>query len=339
MTAEQLAADVNSREDDVTNARPGIRLVKTDLLGQTLEGGVFTLVKDNAPDTLKTFTSGADGLIAVAYLTTNETYTLTEVTAPYRYLRLIEPLQIRVVQENNVTRVLVNDSETGADGLYTVDQVAEPTAENMPTITIKNRPFTLRAVKQDAVSGGAVSGAAFAVFREVIDYEGYPMPDYTPVTGLERVVTDAQGVIPNVDLNHMRVGVWYLRELQAASGYKRLDYDVRLIIEPTGEIRAEKAVYQTATGKWGFEPLPDAIRMDAGGNVTLEIPNEPYMGVRIFKKGLDTGNPLQGAGFALYRLDQIDLSTGRPRSNARPIVSGDTDASGCLDLGSLLTNN
>ena len=78
--------------------------------------------------------------------------------------------------------------------------------------------------------------------------------------------------------------------------------------------------------------------MDAGGNVTLEIPNEPYMGVRIFKKGLDTGDALQGAGFALYRLDQIDLSTGRPRSNARPIVSGDTDASGCLDLGSLLTN-
>ena len=338
LTAEQLTADVNSREDDVTNARPGIKLVKTDLLGHALEGGVFTLVKDGAPDTLKTFTSGSDGLIAVAYLTANETYTLTEVSAPYRYLRLIEPLQIRVVQENNVTRVLVNGSEVGESGLYDVDQVAEPTAENMPTITIKNRPFTLRAVKQDAVSGGAVAGAAFAVFREVVDYEGYPMPDYTPVPGFERVVTDAQGVIPNVDLNHLRVGVWYLRELQAASGYRRLDYDVRLIIEPTGEIRAEKAVYHTETGKWGFQPLPDAVQMDAGGNVTLEIPNEPYKGVRILKKGLDTGDALQGAGFALYRLDQIDLSTGRPKSNARPIVSGVTDAGGFLDLGSLLTD-
>ena len=341
LTPEQLEQDVNSRGDIVKNSRPGIKLVKTDVDGNVLSGGKFTLVKQSDPSLKKTFTSDEEGLIAVAYLSVGEDYILTEEAAPYRHLALMQSMTIRVDSGNTV---YVDGKTTPAAGdPYTITQVAVPTASNMPTVTILNRSFTLRAVKVDATDQSrTVSGVEFELHREVIDYERQvPMPDYLPMQGFESLVTGADGVIPKINLTNLTPGVYYLREVDNPANYKNIDYDIRLTIKETGEIYVQKAVYDSAQHKWVFTDFPKnggaEIVTAANGNVTLYVRNTPAENVRIIKKSYsEQTKTLAGAQFALYKDGQLD--NGKPKEGATPIVSGTTGEDGILELGALNVN-
>ena len=338
LSAQQIADQVNVRTDTVSNSRPGIRLVKTDLAGEPLAGAVFSLVKASDPSTKKTFSSDDNGLIAVAYLTAGEDYVLTEIAAPYRHLALIDSLTIKVDSDG---RLYVNGSDTAAGGdYYDITQVANPTAEVMPTVTVRNRAFTLQAVKVDAVNGEPIPGIKFALYREVMDYgRNLPMPDYTPKDGFEELVTDADGVIPQIDLDHLTAGTYYLREVQSSTQYVKLEHDIRLIISQTGQISIEKAVYSDSLGQWVFSEITDGsaeVVTDDQGNVTLFVRNTPAKGVQILKKN-DLDEPLAGAEFALYKMSQI--SGGQPKENELPLLTARTTETGTIDLGALEPNS
>lgn len=340
LTAAQLAdTKVNSRTDTVTNTRPGIKLVKTDLSGAPLEGAKFTLVKSGNEASKKTFTSDEAGLIAVAYLTSGEEYILTETAAPYKYLSLIDSLTIKV--ENGT--LYVNGETAAAEGAcYSIKQVAEPTATNMPTVTISNRAFTLTAVKKDAVNNEAISGVTFALYNETTDYyTGNPMRDYYPKDGFETLVTDENGVIPKIDLDHLAAGTYYLHETGTPTTYQQADYDIRLTISATGQVTIQKAVStydsKTKTYSWTFSDIESTeaeVITEADGNVTLVVKNQPAKGVQVLKvgDGLKT-NPLSGAEFALYKITQI--SDDQPKDGETPILTGTTDEKGILNLGAL----
>ena len=340
LTEAQLAdTSVNSRTDTVTNTRPGIKLVKTDLSGAPLEGAKFTLVKSGNEASKKTFTSDEAGLIAVAYLTSGEEYILTETAAPYKYLSLIDSLTIKV--ENGT--LYVNGETAAAEGAcYSIKQVAEPTATDMPTVTISNRAFTLTAVKKDAVNNEAISGVTFALYNETTDYyTGNPMRDYYPKDGFETLVTDENGVIPKIDLDHLAAGTYYLHETGTPTTYQQADYDIRLTISATGQVTIQKAVStydsKTKTYSWTFSDIESTeaeVITEADGNVTLVVKNQPAKGVQVLKvgDGLKT-NPLSGAEFALYKITQI--SDDQPKDGETPILTGTTDEKGILNLGAL----
>ena len=341
LTEAQLAdTSVNSRTDTVTNTRPGIKLVKTDLSGAPLEGAKFTLVKSGNEASKKTFTSDEAGLIAVAYLTSGEEYILTETAAPYKYLSLIDSLTIKVVENGTL---YVNGETAAAEGAcYSIKQVAEPTATDMPTVTISNRAFTLTAVKKDAVNNEAISGVTFALYNETTDYyTGNPMRDYYPKDGFETLVTDENGVIPKIDLDHLAAGTYYLHETGTPTTYQQADYDIRLTISATGQVTIQKAVStydsKTKTYSWTFSDIESTeaeVITEADGNVTLVVKNQPAKGVQVLKvgDGLKT-NPLSGAEFALYKITQI--SDDQPKDGETPILTGTTDEKGILNLGAL----
>ena len=338
LTAEQIAANTNSRTDTVTNARPGIRLVKTDLEGTPLEGGGFTLVKSSDASTQKTFRSGEDGLIAVAYLTAGEDYVLTETEAPYRHLSLVDSLTIRVSAEGVLT---VNGQEQAPDGaFYTVTQVENPTAENMPTVTVQNKPFALQALKVDAASGVPIPGVHFELFPEKMDSSQNPMPDYQPMAGFEQLVTGEDGVIPKINLYDLTPGVYYLHETVTNPRYKAVSFYIRLTITPTGQISAEKAEYNAKAGVWKFSALKSSeaeVRTDSDSSVTLAVKNTPTKGVRILKRSYITNTPLEYAEFALYKLGQVEH--GVPIEGEEPLFCDHTDANGLLNLGALDANS
>ena len=341
LTEEEIANKVSSRTDTVKNSRPGLKLIKTNLNGTGLEGGMFTFMKANDPSSKKTFISGENGLIAVAYLTANTDYILTETVAPFKYMKLIEPLTIR--QDEN-GKVFINGEAQNGDH-YSIVQVEHPTAENMPTVSIENKPIRLQAIKTDAINGEAIADVVFELHREVFDYYyGYPMPDYEPMQGFDRLVTGEDGIIPKIDFNHLNIGRYYLRESETPYTHEKLDYDIRITIDSTGEISFEKAVYtqvkDPVTGqkiwRWVFSEITDGsvVLNDDNGNLTLQIVNQPSKIVRILKKNY-LEEILPGATFSLYKVSQIDMSTGKPKAGEEPLLTDTTGADGTIDLGAL----
>ncbi len=355
LSQEELAAGVNSKTDTVTNSRPGIKLVKTNLNGEPLAGAKFTLQKTSDPSSKKKFTSDEDGLIAVAYLPVDTEYTLTEVAAPYQHKTLIDSVTIKVRNENGGVVVFVNGSpQDSSDGYYTIKQVAEPTVSNMPTITIKNKPFGLKAIKRDAITDAAVEGISFSLYPEKEDYNGNPMPDYYPLNPRDEfgnLVTGSDGIIPKINLTDLKPGTYYLHENGTPANYEKIDYYIRLIIDPTGPVTIQKATFSESDNKYVFDDIPSTeakVETDPEtDNVTVTIYNTPTKAVRIIKKSYDAsreyqeGVPLVGAAFSLYKEEQIDTQTGKPKEGETPILTGVTsdaqDTLGHLDLGTLTT--
>ena len=350
LSAEQIGNNVNSRTDTVSNSRPGIKLIKTDSNGRHLSGAVFTLSGDDGKT--KTFTSDENGLIAVAYLVTNKEYTLTEVSAPYGYMALMESLTVKVDADNKLYKLYVNGFETAPEnGYYTITQVASPTAMSMPTVTIKDQDYTLQAVKVDSYTENPMAGVHFALYSEVFETVNgipdphYPMPDYTPMSGYEDLVTDSNGVIPKIVMknsensNGLTPGTYYLREKDTPSGYNSLGIDIRITISATGQITLQSAERPMQSGHWKIEQISSDIADAAfqNGKKTITVQNTPKDPVRIRKLEQGTSaHYLKNVKFALYKVGQIE--DGKPREGETPLISGSTDLSGLLSLGGLEEN-
>ncbi len=342
---EEIEQKVTSRTDTVKNSRPGLKLIKTNMNGVGLEGGMFTFVKKGDPTSQKTFISGEDGLIAVAYLTANAEYVLTETVAPFNYAKLIEPLTIK--QDENGT-VYINGETTAPQGAhYSITQVAQPTATNMPAVYIQNKPITLRAIKIDAINSEPIEDVVFELHREVLDYQGNPMPDYNPMYGFETLKTGEDGIIPKINLTDLNIGHYYLRETETPYTHEKLDYDIYFEITQGGQIVFKKAQYvqvkDQQTGqkvwKWVKSDITDGsvvLNIEDGDTrvMTLQIKNQPSKVVRILKKNY-LEEILPGATFSLYKLSQIDTSTEKPKEGEEPILTRTTDSNGIIDLGAL----
>ena len=228
------AAD-NVRTDTITNTRSGIRLIKQDYSGEPLAGAVFTLTDENGAFAgEQSYTSGADGLITIVYLKAGETYTLTEIGTPQGYLGLEDQLLIRLESNGTVSASGSDTSglDSDASGDYTVVQASE---NAMAGIIIKNRPVSLTVVKTDGKTGNALSGAHFALYRQVEYDDRTYRPDYVPMAGFEDLVTGENGVIPGIDLS-LAAGTYYLREIESPDGYRILSEDIEFTISSTRNV-------------------------------------------------------------------------------------------------------
>ena len=298
-----------TRTDTVTNTRTGgLQIVKTDWTGTGLPGAEFDLKQDDA--LYDSYVSDSRGQVTTAYLE-DGTYTLTETKAPAQYCGLASDLTITVSEESYTV-------SGGDEDAYDYDP-------DTAVLTIKNRPFTLKAVKQDT-AGIPLSGAEFALYKQIMTSSGLRR-DYYPMPGCSSLITDADGIIPRID-EMLAPGTYYLSEIKPPRGYDPLAEDLCFTVGKDGRISIETEAYRswlsteqnTATGELDH---------------TITVLNGKMQKISIWKTDPDGKCITTGASFALYRMDDYDDAQQKPKENATPILTGTTDTRGLLSLGSL----
>ena len=122
-----------------------------------------------------------------------------------------------------------SEQYSGATDRYTVVQAS---GTDMASVIIRNRPVTFAAVKVDGKTGDKLSGAHFALYRQVRFEDGTYGPDYVPMEGYRDLVTGDDGVIPGIDLT-LEAGTYYLHETESPDGYRILSGDIAFTISST----------------------------------------------------------------------------------------------------------
>ena len=252
---EPTGAGRNVRTDTVTNTRPGIRVLKTDMRGGPLSGAVFTLKYPDGTDVSNaSFTSDKTGLVTFLYPETDKTYLLTETETPAGYAALTDTLTLWL--EDGALRV------SGAEN----DAVTVSEADSVGTVTvsIKNTRTSFSAVKIDAATKQPMADVHFALYRQLLGNNNVLRRDYYPITGYADLVTDANGVIPLIN-ETLTPGTYYLSELKAPAKYVPLDEDICFTVD-----KAKNVTIDSAPGEVKFT----AVQNDAGELIqTITVPN------------------------------------------------------------------
>ena len=216
----------NVRTDTVTNTRRGIQLIKTDWNETVLPGAVFTLKDQEGNDIgAQTYTSDADGLITIAYLDPGTDYTLEETKAPNGFQKPSSAWTISVDSSNVVS---VSGGETGSF------DITQATDDQMAVVKLKNKGFSLKALKVGPDAGEGLKDAEFALYRQV-QAAGGMVKDQNAMEGYERLVTGSDGVIPKIT-SALPEGIYYLSEIIPPVGYKKLAGDLVFSVSSTGVV-------------------------------------------------------------------------------------------------------
>ena len=287
----------NVRTDTVTNSRHGIRIEKKNWDGsEALPGAVFRLT-DPKGNTVgqESYTSGEDGLVTVAYLNVSTEYTLTEIKAPAGYQAMEQPLKFILHADGTV------DVTDGSEEYWSL---APQTSGSQAVLTVKNRPYELKAVKQGVQKGNRpllLGGVHFALYKEVT-VDGITTMDFEPMEGFEDLVSEENtGIIPGIN-ELLPAGTYYLDEKETPLGYTGLEKPVCFSISPQGEVTLRdsaaasgaKADGQIAPAKLTSEETETGTRI-----ITIAVKNEltavPVEIVKIDQQG----KKLEGAIFNL----------------------------------------
>ena len=279
----------NVRVDTITNKRQGIDLYLTDWGGNALAGGTFTLTDSGgSPAGAGTFTSDSSGLITIAYLRENEDYTLTQTASPTGYQGLQTPLTIR---RSGMTVTITED----ASDWWTLDDTDIEAGENTRCgrVTVKNKLYSLQIKKtQRTADGEALPGATFALYKQVIGNNGQPRKDYQPISGYGNLVTDSNGLVPQITYDFaagaLLPGTYYLHETYPVSGYQPLSEDVVFTVSSNGSVT--------------LVSHPDGVELtkadDSSGQMnTIYVPNQLEGTARLtVKKLIENGTSADTAG-------------------------------------------
>ena len=301
----------NLRTDIIQNQRAGIQIIKTDMVDEPLANGVFTISDDNGqPIGSDSYTSDANGIVTVIFVGDGD-YTLAETQAPSGYVGLLGDVTITM---NSGTVTLSGDDATNGMCVLTTD------ANDQQVIQVKNKPFTLKAMKFELVNDvkTPLAGATFAIYRQVLSANGTPRKDYVPL--MENLTSDGTGLIVG-NLQSLEAGTYYLSETSPPQGYEALANDVCFTIQPNGVVTVETNADR------------ELITTESNGVINYEIDIINTRGlkkIRLVK--VDRSLPttvIEGASFALYG------TTGGVR-NAEPIYGNlVSDSNGILKQGSV----
>ena len=100
-------------------------------------------------------------------------------------------------------------------------------------LTIKNRPSTFQAIKQDGDTAVRLEGVHFELHQQVT-VDGITVFDNSPLKGYEDLITGEDGVIPGID-NTLSAGTYQLREKEPLEGYKPLPGILSLMLAKRGQ--------------------------------------------------------------------------------------------------------
>lgn len=228
VTYEQgtMTANSNVRVDHVTNDRPGLGLTKINWDNtETLQNAEFTVIStDPAHPFRKKFVSDEHGKITKAFFVEGTTYQLTEIKTPIGYYCPTDSILVTYVNGEFVI-------DTSASEYFGTTKVK---SGDDTLLGIKNMTYSLRVTKIDATDNRPIEGAHFALHKQ-IKVGPVTMFDYDPVPGYEDLVSEADGLIPQLN-NQLAPGTYELRETQAPLGYLPLPHNVRFVVGDTGGI-------------------------------------------------------------------------------------------------------
>ena len=273
----------NVRTDLISNNRDGIRIVKTDFGGRPLAGATFVILDENdEPVGDETYTSRASGYVTTAYLP-DGTYKVRETTSPSGYAALPSDLQL-TIEEGEV------DVSGGSDlnGMYALSKNG-----NVYTLTLKNKPFILKAVKKDN-DGEALLGAHFSLYRQIIGTSGTPRKDYYALEGYEDMVSGQDGLIHG-HLEELKPGTYYLCETSVPEAFAPPVSDICFTVGTNGSVSISESEWASMT----------STETDGTLTYTLTAVNERVIKKIRFRK-VDFNRPeeryLEGAVFDVYRV-------------------------------------
>ena len=281
-TGEPVGSSKNARTDTVTNTRQGIKIVKTDMEGKPLADADFTLTGTNGEvPGAGSYTSDENGLVTIAYLPDGK-YLLTETDAPEGYLGLTGTLAISI-SGHGQNVILVSPANPG---MFEYSNGGDD-ADAMPTITVRNRPYSLRAVKVGGEGATPLEGVTFALYRQTRDASGQVRKDYSPISGYEKLVSDENGLIA-ADLQTLGAGTYYLCEVETPDGYRPLESDVIYTVSGSGSVTLEPGTGRTLTSeimKDGDKALTYTITIENATN-SQQLPSSGGWGDIIMGFGL-----------------------------------------------------
>ena len=285
-----LSSESNVRVDTVINDRPGIILKKQDWNGGPLEGAAFTLTEESSGTLIGTFTSDTDGSVTTAFLGEGKNYILTETISPQGYHGLESSLTIKA--ENGT--VTINGSTESPEGGYYV--LTQSSGTTPATLIVKNRPYTLRALKQDGDTQRVLEGVHFELHKQVT-VDGVTSFDLNPMPGYEDLVTGSDGVIPGID-NTLPAGTYQLREKAAPDGYRALPGYIEFSVSPTGAVSLLSSM---SSADWVL--LSSSERSDGTIAYIMTVLNHIDASV-IIKKVDDNNSALPGSKFQLCKFGE-----------------------------------
>ena len=232
----------------------------------------------------KTYTSGADGLVTIAYLGEG-TYILNEIQTPSGYAALDLPITITVEEGGQIT-------VSGEEGFYEFYPADE---SEMAKVIVKNRTVEELIVKKVDENKQPLKDVHFALYRQVTDNNGIPRKDYLPISGYEDIETDENGVLPNITMD-IGTGTYYLTETHTVSGYKKLSDDLCFTIGKDGTVSINTEKYANWLRR--TETAPGSV------SYSIIIPNSP-LGITVRKTDLE-GVLLTGSQFILTELNESE---------------------------------
>ena len=143
----------------------------------------------------------------------------------------------------------------------------------MPTVTLKNKMFSLVVKNLDAINNNPVAGEHFALYKQVPSASG-PRKDYYPLSGYEDIVSTSTGAI--IELNeNLPAGTYYLTELQEAGGYILNTKDICFTISDTGYVSIASGIDYEGTltdtdGSIHSYQITIPARRNSGVDLTIE---------------------------------------------------------------------
>ncbi|KAA8679396.1 SpaA isopeptide-forming pilin-related protein [Clostridium sp. HV4-5-A1G] len=296
----------------VTGTPVSIKIVKSDSdNSQPLSGAVFQLLDQYGNVKATSSATVNDGSVVFDGLLYDTDYYIKEITAPTGYnLNSTEyKFQLNKSDQNNY------DSQ---DGVFKFDgsDSSQATYNYRDTVIRGNIQFTKTG--EDADEAG-LNGAVFGLYKDsscndaVKDSQG-------------KSVTAASEENGRVTFSNVPYGTYYIKEIAPPTGYNPSD---KVLTAAIGDNDNGKTV--------------DAVYNDADGNPSSVLFDNKIRGNIQFKKTDQSGNPLKGAVFTLYRIgDDGKTLTAVKDADGKDLTaaSGADDAEGAaVTTGNVIFSN
>lgn len=227
----------NTRTDTITNTRTGGVKISLFKMGtnEPLSNGTFVLEKkndDGTYDKVGQYVSDANGEITILYdFIRNNDYRLKQTISPSGYVGLPEPVIFKVDGESIVTISDEND-DCWRNGY----KATNPQNGIVAYLDVYNKPFEIKMFKYDGATNGedaeGLESAYFSLYKGVLGIGGSVVKDKK---ALYNMVTDANGLIPNID-NNLSAGTYYLTEEKHPDGYIGIEDDIIFEISSLGNL-------------------------------------------------------------------------------------------------------
>ncbi|MGK0555427.1 SpaA isopeptide-forming pilin-related protein, partial [Macrococcus capreoli] len=250
VTVDQVVK--NEKTPDPTGTL-NIKKLDSHDYSKVLEGAEFKLVQGDKV-IKEGITTDANGEVQVSDLPYGD-YELVETKAPSGYELTTEVFKVTIDKETPVANIEVHNVKS-IDNLITIN-------------------------KKDRSTGGLLDGATFKVKRtEKGDIISEPSIDVT-----EGTVTNGQFTFKVKDS-----GVYWIEEVNAPSGYLKLDRPIEIIVDEDGFVTK------------GYLDGRFDVNNISASEATVDIYNEKIVDIDIHKKSSLDGKSLSDASFSVKKL-------------------------------------